>query len=280
MSQLSGSTLSEPFDVFDVHQHYGSVPGSGAPAARVQAEVEVVQRIEIMDKNGIRQACIQPSSGYDRPRGTLDLMAVNDEMATLRSLATDRFPVALGTIDLALGETAVSLEVRRIFDELELDGIAWHHRLQGAYIDDPRMYPILNELASRGKIAAIHVLADSTFESPWRLENLADRYPELKFIAMDAFSSYERASWMSRIAAHHPNIFFDTAGMITSSSILARFVAGAGADRLLFGTNLYGAQQTDYYPAAMQIVLASSELSTEAKRRVLGANARELFGIS
>jgi predicted TIM-barrel fold metal-dependent hydrolase len=56
-------------------------------------------------------------------------------------------------------------------------------------------------------------------------------------------------------------------------------VADAGVDRLLLGTNCYGAAQADYYPAAVDLVRVSTELTDTDKDAILGANARRLFGL-
>jgi predicted TIM-barrel fold metal-dependent hydrolase len=142
------------------------------------------------------------------------------------------------------------------------------------------MHEQLDMLAARGKVAFVHVFADSTFESPWRLENLAEAHRDVTFVALDAFSSYDQACWMARLATHHPNLWFDTAAMATTASLLARFVAEAGVDRLLLGTNCYGAAQADYHAVAIDVVLASSELSDDDKDAILGGNARRLFGLA
>ncbi len=268
--------------VFDVHQHYGPVPGWPASAGlgRAEARADCERRVEAMARHGIDQACLQPASGYERASGTVDLARLNDAVADLQSRDRRRFPAALGTIDLWLGAAAIERETQRLFDELGFDGVAWHHRLQGAYIDDPRMNPVLHTIAERGKVAAIHVFAESTFEAPWRLENLADAFPQITFLALDAFSSYDQACWMSRIARTHSNVVFDTAAMSTNANLLAQFVSANGPGRLLLGTNYYGAQQTEYYPYALHLLRASSEIDADAKRRVLGGNARDVFGIA
>lgn len=277
----AGPAVTPPvdFDVFDVHQHLGVVPGWEDDGVRRPLDDEARGRAATMDAHGISQACVMPSSSYERRRGTEDLRAVNDAVAALRAAAPDRFPVALGTTDLWLGPDTLA-EATRAVDELGLDGLAWHHRLQGAYVDDPRMEPVLDLLAARGKVAAVHVFADSTFESPWRLENLAEGHRDVTFVALDAFSGYDQACWMSRLARRHPNLWFDTAAMTTNANLLARFVADAGHDRLLLGTNHYGARQTDWFPAALHVVRASSELDDDAKRAILGGNARRLFGLA
>ena len=118
-------------DGFDVHHHFGPVPGwdqSGAP----ELDRDLEARLAAMDRFGIAHACLMPSHSYARPRGTDDLRALNDAVAQLRARAPERFPVALGTADLWLGHDTVD-EARRALDDLALDGLSWHHRLQGAY---------------------------------------------------------------------------------------------------------------------------------------------------
>jgi predicted TIM-barrel fold metal-dependent hydrolase len=107
-----------------------------------------------------------------------------------------------------------------------------------------------------------------------------EAHRDVTFVALDAFSSYDQSCWMARLATHHPNLWFDTAAMATNASLLARFVADAGGDRLLLGTNCYGAAQADYYPAAIDLVCASSELTDMDKDAILGGNARRLFGLA
>jgi uncharacterized protein len=265
--------------VFDVHQHYGTVPGWSDHGAASPVARDVAERVEMMDRHGIDIACVQPATNYGRADTRRAVASLNDAVREFRDEAPERFPVALGTVDLCVGGGDVLDETRRALDDLALAGIAWHHRLQGVYIDDERMRPVLEEIEGRDKVAAVHLLADSTFESPWRLERLADAHPRLRFLALDCFSSYEHACWMGWIARRFRNIVFDTAAMVTNANILARFVTEAGSERLVFGSNLYGAQQTDYYPAALYALRASSEIGDVGRELILGKNALALFGL-
>ena len=270
-------------DVFDSHQHCGdTIPGwgetfgRGAPPDPVAADLD--GRLPMMDAHGIGQALIMPSMSYERTDALGAVRALNDRAAAFKRARPDRFPVALGTIDLWLGRAAHD-EARRVLRELGLDGIAWHHRLQGTYIDDPRMHPILEELALAGRPALIHCFAESTFEAPWRLENLAEAHRGVQFIAADIFSSYDQSVWAMRLARRHPNLWFDTAAITSNAGSLGQWIASAGDDRLLFGSNCYGPIMTDWQPAAIELVLRSSSIPESAKPKILGANARRLFGL-
>jgi len=215
---------------------------------------------------------------YERSDALGALRALNDRVAAFKRARPDRFPVGLGTIDLWLGRAALD-EARRVLHELELDGIAWHHRLQGTYIDDPRMHPILDELARAGKPALIHCFAESTFEAPWRLENLAEAHRDVQFIAADIFSSYDQSVWAERLARVHPNLWFDTAVLSSSAGTLERLIASAGDDRLLFGSNCYGPMMSDWRPTALEAIREATAIPEASKAKILGANARRLFGL-
>jgi predicted TIM-barrel fold metal-dependent hydrolase len=271
-------------DIFDSHQHCGdTIPGWGETFGRGAAPdpvaADLAGRLPMLDAHGIRQALMMPSMSYERVDALGAVRALNDRAAAFKRVRPDRFPVALGTIDLWLGRAALD-EARRVLHELRLDGIAWHHRLQGTYIDDPRMHPILDELARAGKPALIHCFADSTFEAPWRLENLAEAHREVQFIAADIFSSYNQSVWATRLARRHPNLWFDTAAMSSTAHSFAQLIADASDDRLLFGSNCYGPLMSDWEPSAIGTIRRSSSIPEDSKAKILGGNARRLFGLA
>jgi predicted TIM-barrel fold metal-dependent hydrolase len=267
------------FAVFDAHQHIGPVPGWD-PTAPAPVVADVEARLAIMDRFGIGRACLMPSHVAERTDALAVNRSLNDRVAAARAACSERFPVALGTVDLWLGPQAIADETERALDELGLDGLSWHHRLSGLYIDDPRMHPVLERLAERRKVAAVHVFAESTFEMPWRLEELAEAHRDVRFVAMDAFSSYDRSCWMHRLARVHPNLWFDTAALAGNANTVASFVKAAGPDRLMLGTNLYGAQMTDFLPVPLLVIEASHELDDAAKRSILGGAAEALYGLA
>ena len=89
-----------------------------------------------------------------------------------------------------------------------------------------------------------------------------------------------KLSRRAAVARVHPNLWFDTAALAGNANTLADFVDAVGADRLMLGTNLYGAQMTDFLPVPKVIVEASTELDDEAKRWILGGAAERLYGVA
>jgi predicted TIM-barrel fold metal-dependent hydrolase len=270
-------------DIFDSHQHCGDViPGwgdtFGKPAASDPVAADLAGRLPMLDAHGIGQALLMPSMSYERADAVAALRALNDRVAAFRAARPDRFPIAFGTVDLWLGDAALA-ETKRALQQLRLDGLAWHHRLQGAYIDDPRMHAILRELAAARKPALIHCYSESTFEAPWRLENLAEAHRDVQFIAADIFSSYDQTVWVSRLGRKHPNLWFDTAAMTGNASTLAQVISAIGDERILLGTNCYGPLMSDWQPTALDLLRASNSIPGESKQKILGGNARRLFGL-
>ena len=67
-------------------------------------------------------------------RGLLDTIAMNDRVAHYRDRYSERFPVAFGTVDPLQGMENGMREIERMATSLSLQGVSWHHRMQGTWI--------------------------------------------------------------------------------------------------------------------------------------------------
>src|SRR5262249_35676157 len=134
-------------------------------------------------------------------------------------------------------------ELDRIHFELKLDGVMWHHRFQGAPINHPLMRPILRKMAEYRLVPLVHTFADGTLESPLRLQELATDFPQVTFIALDAFTGSEQCQVVFQVARLTPNILFDTTLMIWPG-IALQFVRSLGAERLAYGGTGYTPART------------------------------------
>jgi predicted TIM-barrel fold metal-dependent hydrolase len=272
--------LRHDFRVLDIHHHVGSIAGYFGAAAEVTdpktaMAKDVDARLRFMDEWGIEQALLMPASGQPAVQGMSDIRRYNDYVVEYRIKHPDRFVLAAGCVNPQDGDAALR-ELERCTGELGMQAMAWHHRFQGCNINHPGMRALLRALAQRGLPALIHIIAESTLESPWRLEVLADEHPDVSFIALDAFSTPNQASWMQYIAKKHANIYFETGVLSSVAHGLDHFVQVAGHDRLLFGTDYYSSPKVMHTPFPLYELLASS-LPDEAKRAVLGGNSRRLF---
>jgi predicted TIM-barrel fold metal-dependent hydrolase len=147
---------------------------------------------------------------------------------------------------------------------------------QGAFIDDPRIIPALAYCNRTGLPAFIHVVTGSLLEAPWRLARLCERFPHVRFVAMDALSSPHHADWCIEMARRLPNLFADTGLLASYGNPIEKFVDAVGPDRLLLGTDLETAPKSFSFPYAVYEVLHAS-LPRDTKQAVLAGNARRLL---
>lgn len=270
------------FDIVDIHQHVGRLDAVARVVGRSgnlpSVENDVSTRLRYMDANSIAGAVIMPANGYPAPNGIEDTRRVNDFVAAYRDKRPDRFLAALGTVSPLEGDAALD-EIDRCIDSLGMKSIVWHHRFQGTVLDHPMMHAFLEQLKLHNVSPFIHIIADSTLESPWRLEILADRHPDLTFVALDGFSSPDQAHWMTYLASKHSNIVFDTGVMVSVAHLVENFVQHVGADRLLLGTDFYSAPKLFNHPFPL-FELIKSDLTTEQCALILGGNARRLLALT
>ena len=266
-------------EVLDAHQHVGSLINvmGGAPeasGAAISMEEEQKNRVRRLKQSGIDKAVIQPAHGYLKPDGIKDTMRVNDDIAAYRKLNPEFFPIALGTVEPTHGERSLE-EIDRVKHELGLSGLSWHHRFQGCFIDNKWMRPILRRMADLDLVAFVHTNAESGLEAPWRLQVLALEFPELTFVALDAFFTHGMTNQLLNTADRTPNIIWDAGGP-TSMSI-DEWVSHHGSESLTFSIGPgYADRGTPKRPPLLDSILESS-MSEADKANILGNNLRRLF---
>ena len=282
---MAGAVLSfEPgFDVFDVHHHVGrafdalggELAGEDAPPDF--AEIELADRLRIMDEGGVRQALVIPGHGYLRPNGIADTRRVNDEIAAYRDRTPYRFPVACGIAEPRDGALALT-EIDRAASELGLVAISFHTRFQGVSMDSQWILTYIQRIGEVGMLPIIHAMDDTPEEALWKLASLARAHPDLTILALDAFGGFEATRQCFFVAELAPNIVFDSS-LSYNADFIVDFAEQFGHERVVFGTDLYS------HPVGRRIShllpqFIESDLSAEAKRAILGDNARRLLGVA
>ncbi len=265
--------------IIDAHQHVGVLTDALSfdgrePGPEPSLEEDATARIRSMDTLGVALAVLQPSHGYNRADGIEATRRLNDRMARFRTLAPNRF-VVLGTTEPLHGERGLA-EVERAAD-LGLQGLAWHHRFQGCYIDSRWMWPTLGRMSDLGLAAIIHVNAESSLEAHWRLQRLALDFPAVNFLAMDGFWTYERARHILATADLTPNILWDLGGPVCYVSV-QEWVERNGSETICFSIGGYsGVVPTTMPPLFGQIEQAAM---TDADRtKIVGGNVARVFGL-
>jgi predicted TIM-barrel fold metal-dependent hydrolase len=267
---------------FDVHQHHGTMEsvalpeGHGGRSASKEewAQTERQVRMAAMDKMGITRAAILASNSYLQPNGVADTRRINDEIAAYCDADPKHFPVGIGTVEPMHGAAGLD-EIRRIAT-LGLRGISYHTRLQGVTIDSVWIRRHIDLIAELRLVPLIHINVDSAFESPILLLRLARDFPGVPMIALDALSSYQHTVECELVAEACPEVVFETSQAY--GNVVAAFASTFGAERVLFGSNLYShpvAWRTANTPDAVTRMLDDEEKAAD----VLWRNADRLFGL-
>ena len=164
-----------------------------------------------------------------------------------------------------------------------IKGIKLHPILNRFYPDDPKMFPIYEEMGET-MVLAIHSgrwphtkPGDPIYAAPERIMNVVQQFPRLKVIALHlgGFYMLEEAE---RELIGRDNVVLDTTwppsikevGAETLTSIINKH----GAHKVCFGTDFPLASQT----VDAQFIQALS-LDDGDKEAILGGNARALIGL-
>jgi predicted TIM-barrel fold metal-dependent hydrolase len=272
------------FDIFDCHHHVGDVrsfmPHMGdedAPTEGAALEAERAERVCIMDAGGVRQAAVIPGHAYPRTNGIADTRAVNTRIAAYRDARPDRFPVAIGLVE-PIFEEACLPELDRCAQELGIRGISFHTRFQGVSMDSHWVTRYVERVGELGMVPVIHAMTESADEALWKAAEIARAFPDVTMLVLDAFSTFEGTREAFVIAERCPNLLWDTS-LSYNFDFLEQFAQQLGAERVVFGTDLYspplGRRISHLVP---QIV--ESSLSDDDKAKIFGGNARTLFGLA
>ncbi len=230
-----------------------------------------------MDATGVDQAVLIPGHGYLRPEGLADTRRINDAIAAYRDRRPDRFPAALGVVEPLYGKAGLD-ELTRIRDELGLVGVSFHVRFQGVSTNSPLVVALVHRMAALGLVPYLHAVAEVADEAMWKVEEVARCEPETTMVVLDAFSSHEQGEQVLRVAERTPNLVFDTSlshGMHGAE----RLVRACGAQRLVFGTDVYSHVVPQTRNPTLDSVVDSG-LDDGAKSAILAGNLRGILGLA
>ncbi len=145
-------------------------------------------------------------------------------------------------------------------------------------IDDSQLaMPYIEQVVAYGKPIAFHIGSDF-FENthPYRLGNIAERFPETQFIMIHmggaAVPTLERSA--IETAAKHRNITI--IGSAINEHAILRAIDTLGADRVCFGSD------TPFRLMHVQLAMYRAMLrdhDSDAQARILGGTMARLLGV-
>lgn len=141
------------------------------------------------------------------------------------------------------------------------------HSANGFPYDHPHYASALELVDERGLAALFHTWGGELTQ----VRRLAERHPRAKFVLAHA-GTVQMEEYL-RMVRDFPNVYLDTAFSRSPMDHIAQLVKGAGADRVVYGSDC------TFMGMAHQIgKILGAKISEEEKRMLLGGTARRIFG--
>jgi predicted TIM-barrel fold metal-dependent hydrolase len=252
------------------------ISGYDRPPSMVQKSLELF--IEEMDDAGVNKGVLVGRQAGHR-------MVLNDDIAELRDMYPDKFPVALAGIN-GSDVTAAVQEIERTITDRGFNGIAidpgwWVPPL---YVDDQQIYPIYAKCAELGGVlyltCSLMQGPDISYAEPFRIQRVANDFPTLKIVVVHGAFPFTNEMLGVMIANA-------ALGNLWVLPDFFQFIPGfAGAQDWVDAANHYLGDRLLYASSYPVRPLKQSleefrrfSYEPEVLERLLWKNAAELFGI-
>jgi predicted TIM-barrel fold metal-dependent hydrolase len=261
--------------VIDAHQHVGDdhtltgvLPPRDdlRPSLHDDPEAEMDARVRRLDQRGIDQAVVLAPSAYLKPDGVADTRRVNDHVASYRDRRPDRFPAAVGVVEPLYGDRGFE-EIDRCAHELQMKGITFHNRFQGVSNDSLWVRRYVERIGELGLVVFMHAVGEAPAEMLWKTGLVARDFPDVQFVILDSFSTFDQSLLVPYVAEAYPNTVFDTS-LSHTWMYLQDLVDRCGASRLLYGGETLSIEQ-----------VRATGLSSDDVASILGGNISKLLEI-
>lgn len=243
--------------VIDFHGHTGRMD-------RYNWNDDPTVMLHAMDKVGIDIACL---FNIFHPNGT----SGNDITARVVAAHPDRF-VGFAYVSPTMPER-IEEELTRAIDELGLMAIKLYPPYTQWDLNEPIWFPIYEFANARGLAIIFHTGTD-LHSHPRLLADCAAQFPRANFVAGHSGNVSEPRRAAIEVAQTYPNVYLETCSTFRTPGVIEELVQGAGADRVLFGSDI---SLMDPRPQLGKIITAA--ISDEAKGMICGGNAARLLGI-
>ncbi|OPZ27297.1 MAG: Amidohydrolase [Lentisphaerae bacterium ADurb.BinA184] len=240
-------------DIVDMHGHLGPY-AYGQPQATAAALIADMDRVGVAAIACSHMQCL----GDDMARGNDEILAAMQAwpgriLGYACAWPSDRDSVRR-EIELRLGQGFTGIKI---------------HRTPGFSYLDPSYEPAFALAHEQRRPVLLHTWAEDRDFS--ELRELAGRYPEAPILM--AHSGVHSEGRHIELARQCPNIYLDTAMSRMPRGAMERLVAGAGAERVLWGSDALFLSLTYEVGRAL-----GARLPDDVKRQIMGGNARRILG--
>ena len=247
---------SEKCPVIDVHTHYGPFRGIYFPR---HSDEDV---LETLDRCGVRLMISAHHAAFQ------DMKRGHDDISRAAKAAPGRL-YAYVCYNPCYPEAAEP-ELKRLDSDPAFVGIKFLSSYHEAALTDPRYEPALALADERHLPVLMHTWGGNKYCSPDLWPELAERYPNAVFFMGHAgFGQWDDAI---RHADRYLNVNLELCAAYAQRGFLEKAVAGCGADKLLFGTDL---PWFDPHYGIGCVIFA--DIDDEARYKILYGNAERLL---
>ncbi len=252
--------------IVDVHCHLGRSPEFRFPDTSVTTMLQVMDRLRID-----RAVCCHLAFLHGEPDvGLRESIQAHRESEGRLLLYTVFDPNHSGNIEF----------VHECLEREGFVGVKIHPSFHGCYADDDRYEPVW-QLATQRRIPILTHSWDVSDQNPTqkysfpsRFEKLIAMHPDVTLILGHAGGRYGGHVAAADLASRYPRVFLDLAGDCYTLGLVEYLVEHAGADKILFGSDL-----TWIDPRTQLGMVLDARIAIEAKEQILGINAAKIFPI-
>ncbi|OIO88760.1 MAG: hypothetical protein AUK03_15685 [Anaerolineae bacterium CG2_30_64_16] len=241
--------------VIDFHGHVGRWDRYGM-------NDEPARMWHAMDAAGIDRACV---FNIFHPDGTTG----NDLTAAFVAQHPGRF-IGFAYVSPLMPERVLP-ELSRALDGLGFAAIKLYSPYTPWPLNEPPWEPIYRFADARGLTIIMHTGSEPQ-ALPKLVGEVAPRYPHANFVMGHSGNTPVERGQAIAAAQANPNVYLETCSTFRSPGVIEQLVNEAGADRVLYGSDL---PLMDPRPQLGKIITA--QLSDAARRQILGDNARRLL---
>jgi hypothetical protein len=161
-------------------------------------------------------------------------------------------------------------ELERYDERRTFVGLKFHPSMHECAITDDAYRRALEFAAARELLVLTHTWGGSAYDSPALLDEVAERYPQVTFLA--GHSGHGAFEECMEVARHRPNVYLELTAAYAVGGLIEQMVERVGAHKIIFGCDL---PWFDPHYAIGCIVMA--HISDAARRAILRENAARLL---
>lgn len=254
--------------IVDSHMHLGMTVAAPCVDTSIEAVLSLMDHLEVDLSISTGSALI-----FGRPEAGFEMALEAYRQSEGRILSCAYFNPHYAEEDLEW--------VKRCLEHEAFVGIKIHPPLVECYGHDERWEPIWRLASELGVPIVTHSWWVSDYNpvqryaTPDQFEGYVQAFADVNLILGHAGGRYEGHRAAAKLARRYPNVYMDLSGDSYSFGLVEWLVEQAGADRILFGSDL-----TMIDGRTVMGRILDADISLEAKVMILGGNAVRLFGLN